>query len=119
MPHADGAGHSDWVHTFEFPKEFSLQAISDVKQGQAGGIPSMARNEIISALYSQMIQHQQYPSPYEYKIACHRLENFPSLRDVSSISIEGIVRKPELIMLIRDGSLYSSMTYGNDNRMHG
>ena len=38
-----------------------------------GDILKSARVEIVAAMYTRMLQHNSYPSPYEYKVACQRL----------------------------------------------
>ena len=49
------------------------------------------RIEIINALYSRMIQHIEYPTTEDYKVACWRLVNkFEVMKD--SIGLSGIVR---------------------------
>ena len=61
-----------------------------MKAIETGRLTKSARVEVISALYSRMLQIKPDPSPYEYTVACQRLiEHFPTLRDKLG---NGIVR---------------------------
>ena len=49
---------------------------------ERGVLTKNARVEIVSAMYTRMLQHQQYPSPEEYRVACRRLvEQYKKLED--------------------------------------
>lgn len=68
------------MHSIEIPDKFSASTMKGLND--PNGISSTSRIEIIDALYTRMIQHRSYPTPYEYSVVCYRLvERFPTLQD--------------------------------------
>lgn len=51
---------------------------------EQGCLPKSSRSEIVSAMHTRIIQHSDFPSPYEYRTACRRLvDKFPLIADIS------------------------------------
>lgn len=53
-----------------------------MKAIESGCLSKSSRAEIVSALYSRMLQEKDYPSPVDYRTACKRLiAKYPMFSD--------------------------------------